>query len=279
MSNSDRKALIPELQRDLAVENIAVKFVANGNHDDMIQGLRKLNSNLNSGASPPPAKKSRKQSNNQSEDTTNSAMIANNVNTSRPMKKQQNDASSPQKCKHCGKCVIHTDGIFDVYNVPSVHMASTGLRDTQNMSVMFDSTIFDNNEYMFANDLGIIDDLTLDKYLRLVAPSILASNYNELSDAESPPTPISPSPMYILDTAYVSPDPANVKECTRQLELYSRVAMEIQDVDAQPLYYGNKPHPGGVRSLKARWSKCHVYLKRGETLRVRRGERKTTHRV
>jgi hypothetical protein len=61
--------------------------------------------------------------------------------------------------------------------------------------------------------------------------------------------------MYILDTAYVSPDPANVKECTRQLELYSRVAMEIQDVDAQPLCYGNKPHPGGVRSLKARWSK------------------------
>ena len=101
-------------------------------------------------------------------------MIANNVNTSRS-KQQQKNVNSPQKCKHCGKCVIHTDGICDVYNVPSVHIASNGLRDTQNMSVMFDRTNFDNNEYMFANDLGIIDDFTLDKYLRLVAPPILAS--------------------------------------------------------------------------------------------------------
>ena len=133
--------------------------------------------------------------------------------------------------------------------------------------------------FSFFLDLGIIDDLTLDKYLRLVSPQILTSTQYELSDAESPQLPIHPSPSYILDTAYVSPDPANVKECTRQLKLYSRVAMEIQDVDAQPLYYGNKPRPGGVRALKPRWSKCYVYLKRGETLRVRRGEIKTAHRV
>ena len=117
-------------------------------------------------------------------------MIANNVNISRPTKKQQNDVSPPQRCKHCGKCVIHTDGICDVYNVLSVHIASTGLRDTQNMSVMFDSTNFDDHEYMFANDLGIIDDLTLDKYLHLVAPPILASTYYDLSDAESPQIPV-----------------------------------------------------------------------------------------
>ena len=105
--------------------------------------------------------------------------------------------------------MIHTDGICDVYNVPSVHIASTGLRDTQHMSVMFDSTDFDDNEYMFTNDLGILDDLTLDKYLRLVSPSILANDYKELSDAEGPPTPISTSSMYILDTAYISPDSEN----------------------------------------------------------------------
>jgi hypothetical protein len=46
-----------------------------------------------------------------------------------------------------------------VYNVPSVHMASSGIQDTQNMSVIFDSTDFEDHEYMFANDLGIIDDL------------------------------------------------------------------------------------------------------------------------
>ena len=116
---------------------------------------------------------------------------------------------------------------------------------------------------MFANDLGIIDDLTLDKYPRMVSPQILASTHYELSDAESPQIPVPPSSIPLLDTRYISPDPANVRECTRQLELYSRVAMEIQDVDAQPLYYGNKPRPGGVRALKPRWSNCYVYLKRG----------------
>jgi hypothetical protein len=34
------------------------------------------------------------------------------------------------------------------------------------MSVMFDSTSLEDHEYMFDNDLGIIDDLTLDKNLR-----------------------------------------------------------------------------------------------------------------
>jgi hypothetical protein len=50
-------------------------------------------------------------------------------------------------------------------------------------------------------------------------------------------------------------------------------------VDAQPLYYGNKPRPGRACACMPKWSKCHVYLKRGKTLRVRRGERKTSHRV
>jgi hypothetical protein len=117
--------------------------------------------------------------------------------------------------------VIHTDGICDVYNVPSVHMASSGMRDTQNMSVI----------------------------------PLLAT------------------------TGYISPDPADVRGCTRQLDLYCRVATEVQDVDAQPLYHGSNPRPGGVRALNTRWSKCYVYLKRGETLRVRRGKRKTSHRV
>ena len=39
--------------------------------------------------------------------------------------------------------------------------------------------------------------------------------------------------------------------------------MEVQDVDAQPLYYGNKPRPGGVEVTSKQWSRCHVYLKRG----------------
>ena len=110
MSNSNKTALVPELQRALAVENIAVKFVATGNHENMIQGLRKLSSTASYTELSPPAKKTKKQSISQEDDSTNSAMVANNANTSRP-KQQQKDANSPQKCKHCGKCVIHTDGI------------------------------------------------------------------------------------------------------------------------------------------------------------------------
>ena len=108
-----------------------------------------------------------------------------------------------------------------------------------------------------------------------MALPILASAYNELSDAESPQIPITSSPIYILDTAYVSPDPANVRECTRQLKLYSIVAMKI----CTTITLWEQTSPWGVRALKPRWSKCYVYLKRGETLRVRRGERKTTQRV
>ena len=39
--------------------------------------------------------------------------------------------------------------------------------------------------------------------------------------------------------------------------------MEVQDVDAQPLYYGSNPHPGGVQASNTRWTKCYVYLKQG----------------
>ena len=39
---------------------------------------------------------------------------------------------------------------------------------------------------MFANDLGITDDLTMEKYLRLVSMPVLTSSAYDLSDAESP---------------------------------------------------------------------------------------------
>ena len=132
---------------------------------------------------------------------------------------------------------------------------------------------------MFANDLGIVDDLTLDNYLRLIPRPVLESSAYDLSDAESPQIPVPPSPIPILDMGYISPDPDDIRGCTRQLELYYRVAMEVQDVDAQPLYHGNKPRPGGVQVTSTNWSRCYVYLKRGERLRVRRGERKTANRV
>jgi hypothetical protein len=90
-----------------------------------------------------------------------------------------------------------------VYNVPSVHMVSSGIRDTQNMSVIFNNTDFEDQEYIFANDLGIVKDLTLDSYLRLVPPQVCTSAHDELSDAESPQIPIPPSPIPLLDIGYI----------------------------------------------------------------------------
>ena len=89
-----------------------------------------------------------------------------------------------------------------------------------------------------APDLGIIDDLTMETFLRRVPRSVLESSAYELSDAESPQIPVPPSPIPALDLGYIATDPDDIRGCTRKLELYYRVAMEVQDVDAQPLYYG-----------------------------------------
>ena len=77
------------------------------------------------------------------------------------------------------KFVIRTDGICDVYNVPSANMASSEIRDTPNMSVVFQSMEFgndnDNLEYLFVNDFGILDDLTLANFMQLVSVPIHTS--------------------------------------------------------------------------------------------------------
>ena len=74
-----------------------------------------------------------------------------------PKQTKATSSKQPLSCKHCGKFVIHTDGICDVYNVPSVNLANSGIRDTQNMSVVFQNIDFgmdnDNSEYLFVNDM------------------------------------------------------------------------------------------------------------------------------
>ena len=84
------------------------------------------------------------------------------------------------------KFVIHTDGICDVYNVPSANMASSEIRDTPNMSVVFQSMEFgndnDNLEYLFVNDFGNLDDLTLANFMQLVSVPIRTSPVYDVSD-------------------------------------------------------------------------------------------------
>ena len=133
LPTAEKKHLVPELQRALAVENIAAKYVSSGNQDNMVQALRKLsNPNATAGDSSPPYKKSKRQSSSKSETSTDSAMMASSTTVTRPTMPKRSGSEQPEKCKQCGKFVIHTDGICDVYNVPAVHMASSGMSDTQN---------------------------------------------------------------------------------------------------------------------------------------------------
>ena len=47
------------------------------------------------------------------------------------------------------------------------------------MSVMFDSTIIDNNEYMLTNDLGIIDDLRASYIPGTLAKGLAGAHFGE----------------------------------------------------------------------------------------------------
>jgi hypothetical protein len=55
LPSADKKRLLPEPQRVLVVENIAVNFVSSGNQEVIIQELRKLagNDNIKHELSPP----------------------------------------------------------------------------------------------------------------------------------------------------------------------------------------------------------------------------------
>ena len=59
LPTAEKKHLDPELQRALAVENIAANYVSSGNQDNMVQALRKLsNATVSAGDSSPSSKKS-----------------------------------------------------------------------------------------------------------------------------------------------------------------------------------------------------------------------------
>ena len=100
--------------------------------------------------------------------------------------------------------VIHTDGICDVHNVPSANMASSGIRDTSKMSVVFQNMEFgndtDNLEYHFVNDFGDIDDLTLASFMQHVSAPIQTSSVYDVSDDNV--APIQDSDHLLLPPIY-----------------------------------------------------------------------------
>jgi hypothetical protein len=171
------------------------------------------------------------------ESQTTSAMMVTGSNRSSP-----SPAKKLQSCRHCGKFVIHTDGICDVYNVPSVNIASSGLTDTPNMSIVYQNIEFDtdkdNLEYLFVNDFGDLDDLTLSNFMKFVPAPIRTSPVYDDSEDDMAPVQALDHLAHPPDLPLITPDLLNVKHCTRPPELYNRTYIEVQNVDAQPLCYG-----------------------------------------
>ena len=95
LPSAEKKHLVPELQRALAVENIAANYVSSGNQDNMVQALTKIsNPSATAGDSSPPSKKSKRQSSSKSENSTDSAMIASSTTVNRPTKPNKVDQNN-----------------------------------------------------------------------------------------------------------------------------------------------------------------------------------------
>ena len=136
----------------------------------------------------------------------------------------------------------------------------------------------DNSEYLFVNDFGNLDELTMETFMQGVAEPIRTSPVYDVSDDDVAPVQ-APNQMFLPpDDPPIVPDPLNLKTCTKQLELYNRVCMEIQDIDAQPLRYGRRQYPGAVQVDRPGTQSCFAYLRLGEQLQERRGTPKTVLR-
>jgi hypothetical protein len=228
----------------------------------MIQELRKLAGNDNIvKASSPLKKKGKTTSQPHQESQTSSAMMvtSSNRSSSPPVKK-------PQSCRHCGKFVIHTDGICDVHNVPSANISSSVLTDTPNMSVVFQNMEFGNDngnlEYLFVKNFGDMNDLTLANFMKFVPASICTSPVYDVSDDDVAPVQALDHLALPPNLPLITPDLLDVKHCTRQQELYNRICMVVQDVDAQSLRYGRHQYQGAVPAHRPVGKLCYAYFKR-----------------
>ena len=70
---------------------------------------------------------------------------------------------SVQSCRHCGKNVIHADGICDVYRTSTMRDSTSGqqanLVDSSDHKVLFDGTNSRDCAYCFFMDFDVVDDV------------------------------------------------------------------------------------------------------------------------
>ena len=98
-------------------------------------------------------------------------------------------------------------------------MASSAIRDTPHMSVVFQNMDFDNDndnlEYLFVNDFGNLDDLILVNFMKLVSAPIRTSPVYDVSDDDVAPAQAPDHLLLRSDLPLITPDLLDIKSCTR----------------------------------------------------------------
>jgi hypothetical protein len=104
------------------------------------------------------------------------------------------------------------------------------------MSVVFENMVSgndnDNLEYLFVNDFGNLNNLTLASFMQHVSVPIHTSPVNVVSDDDVAPVQAPDHLLLPPDLPLIVPDLFDIKHCTRQQELYNRICMKVRDVDA-----------------------------------------------
>ena len=85
----------------------------------------------------------------------------------------------------------------------------------------------DNMEYLFVNDFGNMDELTMARFMTMVSEPIRTSPEYDVSDGDVAPVQAPDHLLLPPDAPPIAPDLLDIKNCTCQLELYNRVCMEI----------------------------------------------------
>ena len=137
----------------MVVEKAAANFVQSGDFGTMKQTLKRAFDNPSSNHQQP--QKVGRSSMNHKDNQSFAAESSNKV-------VQQNI----QSCRHCGKNVIHTDGICDVYRTSTIRDSTTGqqanLVDNSNHKVLFDGNNFRDCAYGFFMDFEDAEELFVD---------------------------------------------------------------------------------------------------------------------
>jgi hypothetical protein len=157
------------VQKAMLVENIEAKFATDGNMETMKDSFKRLLENDNYEQSQP---QKQHRSSMSSDGGSRGKQEAHMSNAMSPPRMEQNRmfqnafmSAQPSRCKHCGKNVIHTDGVCDVFRgfrVSDAPQANNTWRErdaNSNNTVVFDGTAYEDCASGFAIVTNVPDEV------------------------------------------------------------------------------------------------------------------------